>query len=276
MVETFILFSGSFMAGILGALTGLGGGVILVPLLTIGVGVPMPYAVGASLVSVIGTSSGAASGFVRKGFTNIRVGIFLEIATTVGAIFGALLSGVFSSNVIGVIFGVLLWITLGLNMFSKPDERHILKPNSLSDRLGLHGSFSDGGKTVFYSGVNALGGFIVMIIAGIFSGLLGIGAGALKVLAMDNIMRLPFRVSTTTSNFMMGVTAASGAFVYFQRGQIIAPIVAPVLIGVVLGSFLGSYIFAKMRIQWLRLFFFGVVFIMSSYMIYKGLNGEIA
>lgn len=272
MSEILILFFGAVAAGLLGSLTGLGGGVIIIPLLTLGFGVPMHYAIGASLISVIGTSSGAAAAFVKEGFTNVRIGMFLEIATTTGAIIGALISGLLNANTIGIIFASILILTVILNLRKKPDHQEPLVQGSLEHRLQLFGTFPDKGIIKDYSARNTFSGFIMMAFAGVMSGLLGIGSGALKVLAMDNLMKLPFKVSTTTSNFMIGVTAVASSLIYFQRGEIIPVIVAPVLIGVVVGSFVGSKTLMVSKTKKLKVVFAVVVSILSIYMMYNGIN----
>ncbi|WP_160139379.1 sulfite exporter TauE/SafE family protein [Chryseobacterium sp. c4a] len=272
MSEIIILFFGAISAGLLGSLTGLGGGVIIIPLLTLGFGVPMHYAIGASLISVIGTSSGAAVAFVKEGFTNMRIGMFLEIATTAGAIVGALVSGMLNPNTIGIIFASILLLTVVLNLKGKPDHQEPLINGSLEEKLKLYGTFPDKGILKSYSARNTVPGFLMMMFAGAMSGLLGIGSGALKVLAMDNMMKLPFKVSTTTSNFMIGVTAVASALIYFQRGEIIPVIAAPVLIGVVIGSFIGSKTLMVSKTKKLKVFFAIVITILSVYMMYNGIN----
>ncbi|MBW8362267.1 MAG: sulfite exporter TauE/SafE family protein [Kaistella sp.] len=272
MSEILILFFGAVSAGLLGSLTGLGGGVIIIPLLTLGFGVPMHYAIGASLISVIGTSSGSAVAFVKEGFTNMRIGMFLEIATTSGAIVGALISGYLNPNTIGIIFASILIVTVILSLKKKPDHQEPLIRGSLEERLKLYGSFPDKGVMKSYSARNTVSGFLMMAFAGVMSGLLGIGSGALKVLGMDNIMKLPFKVSTTTSNFMIGVTAVASSLIYFQRGEIIPVIVAPVLIGVVVGSYIGSKTLMVSKTKKLKVVFAIVVTILSIYMMYNGIS----
>lgn len=272
MSEIIILFLGAISAGLLGSLTGLGGGVIIIPLLTLGFGVPMHYAIGASLISVIGTSSGAAVAFVKEGFTNMRIGMFLEIATTSGAIIGALVSGMLNPNTIGIIFASILLLTVILNLKGKPDHQEPVIKGSLEDKLELYGTFPDKGVIKSYSARNTVPGFLMMMFAGAMSGLLGIGSGALKVLAMDNMMKLPFKVSTTTSNFMIGVTAVASALIYFQRGEIIPAIVAPVLVGVVVGSIIGSKTLMVSKTKKLKTFFAIVITVLSVYMMYKGIT----
>ncbi|KQK24646.1 permease [Chryseobacterium aquaticum] len=274
MSEIIILFLGAISAGLLGSLTGLGGGVIIIPLLTLGFGVPMHYAIGASLISVIGTSSGAAVAFVKEGFTNMRIGMFLEIATTSGAIVGALVSGMLNPNTIGIIFASILLLTVILNLKGKPDHQETLIKGSLEDKLKLYGTFPDKGVMKDYAARNTVPGFFMMMFAGAMSGLLGIGSGALKVLAMDNMMRLPFKVSTTTSNFMIGVTAVASSLIYFQRGEIIPVIVAPVLVGVVVGSFIGSKTLMVSKTKKLKTFFAIVITILSIYMMYNGIRSN--
>jgi len=274
MSEIIILFLGAISAGLLGSLTGLGGGVIIIPLLTLGFGVPMHYAIGASLISVIGTSSGAAVAFVKEGFTNMRIGMFLEIATTAGAIVGALVSGMLNPNTIGIIFASILLLTVILNLKGKPDHQEPVVKGSLEEKLKLYGTFPDKGVLKSYSARNTVPGFFMMMFAGAMSGLLGIGSGALKVLAMDNMMRLPFKVSTATSNFMIGVTAVASSLIYFQRGEIIPVIVAPVLVGVVVGSFIGSKTLMVSKTKKLKTFFAIVITILSVYMMYNGIRSN--
>lgn len=273
MLDILILLFGAAAAGLLGSLTGLGGGVVIIPLLTLGFGVPMHYAVGASLISVIGTSSGSAISYVKEGFSNMRIGMFLEIATTLGAIIGAIVAGMLNANAIAIVFSLVMLFTVISNLFGKPDHQEQLIPGSLEQKLKLYGTFPDNGVMREYSARNTVPGFLMMIFAGAMSGLLGIGSGSLKVIAMDNLMRLPFKVSTTTSNFMIGVTAVASALIYFQRGEILAEIAAPVLIGVVLGSFIGSKTLMRSKTKTLKIIFAVLVGSMSLYMMYNAIFG---
>ena len=266
MLDILILLFGAAAAGLLGSLTGLGGGVVIIPLLTLGFGVPMHYAVGASLISVIGTSSGSAISYVKEGFSNMRIGMFLEIATTLGAIIGAIVAGMLNANAIAIVFSLVMLFTVISNLFGKPDHQEALIPGSIEQKLKLYGTFPDNGVMREYSARNTVPGFLMMIFAGAMSGLLGIGSGSLKVIAMDNLMRLPFKVSTTTSNFMIGVTAVASALIYFQRGEILAEIAAPVLIGVVVGSFIGSKTLMRSKTKTLKIIFAVLVGSMSLYM----------
>ena len=208
---------GSFFAGFLGSLTGLGGGVVIVPLLALLFHVDIRYAIGASLVSVIATSSGAAAAYVREGYSNIRIGIFLEIATTMGALLGAYLAAQVSTGLIAVIFGMVLIYSAYLSSRDRSESVENGQPDRLAALLRLDATYPtpDGPQAYYVRAVPT--GFCLMFIAGVLSGLLGIGSGAVKVLAMDQAMRLPFKVSTTTSNFMIGVTAAASAGVYLSR-----------------------------------------------------------
>ena len=276
IVFTIIIFIGSCLAGLLGSLTGLGGGVVIIPLLTLLLNVDIHYAIGASLVSVIATSSGSAAAYVKEGITNIRLGMFLEIATTIGALVGALVAVYIPTQYIAVLFGVIL-IFSALMSLRKKAEKIILEPSYLADRLKLKGSYPDGdGKQINYGVTRVGGGFFMMLFAGVISGLLGIGSGALKVIAMDTIMRIPFKVSTTTSNFMIGVTAAASAVVYLQRGYIDPGISMPVVIGVLLGALTGSKILVHTKSSgWLRWVFAVVVSVLAVQMIYNGITGRI-
>ncbi|WP_310093458.1 sulfite exporter TauE/SafE family protein [Mucilaginibacter pocheonensis] len=275
IVFTLIIFIGSYFAGLLGSLTGLGGGFVIIPLLTLVLHVDIHYAIGASLVSVIATSSGSAAAYVREGITNIRLGMFLEIATTTGAMVGALVAVYIPTNFIAVLFGVIL-ITSAIMSLRKKAEQINQEKNELAEKLKLNSSYPTASGTVAYSVKNVGGGFFMMLFAGVISGLLGIGSGALKVLAMDTVMRIPFKVSTTTSNFMIGVTAAASAVVYLQRGYIDPGLSMPVAIGVLVGALSGSKILVHTTSSgWLRWVFAVVVTFLASQMIYNGFMGKI-
>jgi len=273
---SLIAFIGSFLAGLLGALTGLGGAVVIIPLLTLGLGVDLHYAIGAGLISVIATSSGAAAAYVKEGITNMRIGMFLEIATTLGAVIaGAFLTNIIPKNILGVIFGAILLFSAFMSLKKKVNHEDHGQSGTLAAQLKLNGSYPTGDGPSFYTVRNVLGGWFMMLFAGIMSGLLGIGSGALKVLAMDNIMRIPFKVSTTTSNFMIGVTAAASAVIYFQKGYIMPSIGAPVMLGVLVGAMFGAKILVKAQTKWLRYGFAIVVTYLAIQMIYNGVNGKI-
>lgn len=275
IVFTLIIFIGSYFAGLLGSLTGLGGGFVIIPLLTLVLRVDIHYAIGASLVSVIATSSGSAAAYVKEGITNIRLGMFLEIATTAGAMVGALIAVYIPTNFIAILFGVIL-ITSAVMSLRKKAEHISREKSKLAEKLKLNSSFPTANGPVAYSVKNVGGGFFMMLFAGVISGLLGIGSGALKVLAMDTIMRIPFKVSTTTSNFMIGVTAAASAVVYLQRGYIDPGLSMPVAIGVLLGALSGSKILVHTTSSgWLRWVFAIVVTFLASQMIYNGFLGKI-
>ncbi|MGA9526497.1 MAG: sulfite exporter TauE/SafE family protein [Terriglobales bacterium] len=265
----------SFVAGLLGALTGLGGGVVLVPLLTIFFHVDIRYAIGASLVSVIATSSGAAAAYVREGFSNIRIGMFLEIATTIGALTGAYLANWIPTAAIAIIFGIVLLYSAVISRRVRPPEQRDLPPDPLATRLRLNGSFPEHGGSRSYNVQHVPTGFSLMFGAGALSGLLGIGSGAVKVLAMDQAMRIPFKVSTTTSNFMIGVTAAASAGVYLSRGYVDPGLSMPVMLGVLTGSLFGSRILVKAETKSLRLVFSLVILVLGIQMLYKGISGHI-
>lgn len=271
MIFTIILFLGAICAGLVGSLTGLGGGVIIIPLLTIVLGIDIHYAIGTALVSVIATSTGSAAAYVREGVTNIRMGMLLEIATTAGAITGALLASFFNPNWIAIIFGVVL-IYSSINAFLKKRDHVLQESSNVALKLKLNGSYPSFGTNVPYGVTNVIGGFTMMGLAGILSGLLGIGSGALKVLAMDNIMKVPFKVSTTTSNFMMGVTAMASAVIYLQKGYIVPDIAMPVLIGVLIGAILGSKILLRSNPARLKMFFAIIIMLLAINMMYNGLS----
>ena len=264
----------SFVAGFLGSLTGLGGGVVIVPLLTLVFGVDIRYAIGASLVSVIATSSGAAAAYVKEGYSNIRIGMFLEIATTIGALAGAAVAARLPASVIAVIFGLVLIYSAYLS--GRPREEKISDdpPDRLATLLRMHGSYPTSQGPQHYRVRAVPTGFGLMFVAGMLSGLLGIGSGAVKVLALDRIMRLPFKVSTTTSNFMIGVTAAASASVYLNRGYIDPGLAMPVMLGVLAGSLLGARVLVRAQTRILRIIFSLVIVLLGVQMIYNGLTGR--
>jgi uncharacterized membrane protein YfcA len=245
--------------------------VVIVPVLTILFKIDIRYAIGASLVSVIATSCGAAAAYVREGFSNIRIGMFLEIATTLGAIFGAYLASRISTHAIGITFGIVLLYSAFASFRTKHASGSD-KPDALAIRLRLHGIDPQDNKP--YTAQHVPAGFGIMALAGTLSGLLGIGSGAVKVLAMDQAMRLPFKVSTTTSNFMIGVTAAASAGIYLSRGYIDPGLSMPVMLGVLGGSLLGAKLLVKARVSTLRIVFSIVIAALGVEMIYSSVMGK--
>jgi hypothetical protein len=266
---------GSMLAGFLGALTGLGGGVVVVPMLTLLFHVDLRYAIGASLVSVIATSSGAAAAYVREGYSNIRIGMFLETATTIGAIVGAIIALHVSGGSIAVVFGLVLLYSAYLSSRSRAKHRVPIASSNLANRLRLNGSYPKDGAMVAYKVTGVPAGYSFMFAAGVLSGLLGIGSGAVKVLAMDQAMKIPFKVSTTTSNFMIGVTAAASAGLYLNRGYIAPNVAMPVMLGVLAGSLIGARILVKANVKALRLLFAAIIVVLGMEMIYSGLTGRL-
>jgi uncharacterized protein len=273
-LSLWVLLS-SLIAGLLGSLTGLGGGVVIVPVLAILFHVDIRYAIGASLVSVIATSSGAAAAYVREGFSNIRIGMFLEIATTLGALFGAYLTARVSTPWIGMIFGLVLLYSAWASLRAKGDNTGATKKDPLASKLRLEGSYPGPAGEITYSAQHVPTGFGIMFLAGTLSGLLGIGSGAVKVLAMDQAMKLPFKVSTTTSNFMIGVTAAASAGIYLNRGYILPGLAMPVMLGVLGGSLIGSRLLVRADVRILRLVFSVVIVLLGLEMIYSAMTGRL-
>jgi uncharacterized membrane protein YfcA len=271
---TSVVAAGSFCAGFLGSLTGLGGGVVIVPLLTLAFGVDIRYAIGASLVSVIATSSGAAAAYVREGFTNLRIGMFLETATTLGAIAGAYLATRLPTSAIAIVFGLALLQSAYFAATKNDEDRQVAAaPDRFAQMLRLSGEYPGPEGPVRYAARRVPLGFGLMGLAGVLSGLLGIGSGAVKVIAMDQAMGLPFKVSTTTSNFMIGVTAAASAGIYLSRGYIDPGLAMPVMLGVLAGSFAGAKVLTAAKSRPLRLVFSAVVGVIAVQMIYKGFTG---
>ena len=267
------LFFTAVGAGLVGAILGLGGGILIVPILTTLYGVNIHYAMGASIVSVIATSSGAAASYLRSGMSNIRVGLFLVMATTTGALLGAMLVGVVPVRWLEVTLG----LALAYSALATFQQLGVELPGPVPDdplavRFRLHGTYYDGGlgRRVPYRATRVPAGISAMFGAGMLSGLLGIGSGAFKVLAMDTFMRLPMKVSTATSNFMIGITAAASAGVYFGRGDIHPLIAGPVALGVLVGAVLGTELMARMRNQTVRKLFLPVIVYLALSMIARG------
>lgn len=270
LVEIFV---GSFAAGLLGSLTGLGGGVVLVPLLTLMMGVDLRYAIGASLISVVATSSGAAAAYLREGLVNIRIGMLLEVATTAGAICGASLASVLDVRFIGLTFGIVLMLSAVLSLRTQERPGPVAASVGARHWLKLDGETVCDGKLVTYQAKRPAWGFGMMGVAGVLSGLLGIGSGAVKVLAMDQCMGLPFKVSTTTSNFMIGVTAAASAGIYLRRGYIDPVLTMPVMLGVLAGALLGTHVLMRARTPILRKVFAVTIAATAVEMIVKSIHG---
>jgi uncharacterized membrane protein YfcA len=270
-----LIFLGSIVAGAVGALVGLGGGVIVVPLLTLAFGLPIRYAIGASIIAVICTSTGAAAAYVRDHLTNLRVGMFLEVATTAGAISGAFIAAYLAPNLLFVIFGIVLIISIVPMLLKKAEELpQGVQNDSWANHLRLSGSYPDVRlkREVSYQVTHTPMGLAIMYVAGALSALLGIGGGTFKVLAMDTVMRLPLKVSTTTSNFMMGVTAAASAGIYFERGEVLPLVAVPVALGVLLGAMGGARVLPRLTSQTLRQIFIVVMGLLAIQMVLRGVG----
>ena len=267
------LFGAATGAGVLGAILGLGGGMLLVPILTMFFGVSLQYAMGASIISVIATSSGAAAGYLQSGLSNIRIGLFLCVATVSGAVIGASLVGVVPPRVLELIFGLALaYSTFTTFKQLRLDLPPVTEADPLALSFGLEGRYDDQalGHEVVYRATRVKSGAAAMFAAGLLSGLLGIGSGAFKVLAMDYFMKLPMKVSTATSNFMIGITAAASAGIFFGHGNIHPVIVTPVAVGVLVGAFIGTRLLARMRNRTVRALFLPVLLYLSVSMILRG------
>ena len=275
LIFVVALFGTSVVAGAVGAILGLGGGILLIPILTLFYGVDLHYAMGASIVSVIATSSGAAAAYLRTSLSNIRIGLFLTLATVSGALVGAGLAGVVPVRALQLLLG----LALGYSAFTTLRQLHVeipkpLEADRLALRLGLEGTYYDVplDREVKYRATRVRQGFAAMFGAGLLSGLLGIGSGAFKVLAMDYFMRLPMKVSTATSNFMIGVTSAATAGVYFARGDIHPVLAAPVAIGVMVGAVVATRLMARLRNTTVRKAFLPVLAYLAISMILRGLG----
>ena len=280
MEQMLLLMGTGLLGGILGAVLGIGGGMIITPILTMLMGLPIQYAIGASIVSVIATSSGATIAYLKDEMLNLRVAMFLEIATTVGAVIGAVITGLVNGKVLYILFGALL-IFSAFNMIRKlrmkDDGVRQTTPDAMATKLRLNGTYFDKatGKEVNYTVTNVPGGFAMMFGAGIASGLLGIGSGAFKVIAMDTIMHMPLKPSSATSNLMMGVTAPASATVYYFGGQLQPQIAAPLAIGILVGATVGSRVMQVLPNKVLRLIFIPVIGYMGIQMALKGFGVNI-
>lgn len=274
-IFSLLIAIGSFAAGLIGSLTGLGGGVVIIPLLTLVFGVNMHYAMGASLVSVIATSSGSAAAYVREGYSNMRIGLFLEIATTCGAMLGAMLATRVPTSWLALILGLVLMYTALAGSRKEATNTPPVDPNAKRGFLRLDGTMPTPDGPIPYRAKRIPLAFGLMGLAGTLSGLLGIGSGAIKVLAMDWAMGLPFKVSTTTSNFMIGVTAAAGAGIYLRNGYVQPGLAMPVMLGVLAGSLLGAKILLSQSSGRLRTIFRLVIGALAVELIYSGLKGRI-
>lgn len=278
MIQTALIMIGvGIFAGIAGAILGIGGGMIITPILTLGMGLNIKYAIGASIIAVIATSSGSTIAYLRDNVLNLRVAMFLEIATTIGAIVGALLTGVLDPKYLYLLFGCLLAFS-GWNMYRKlrrgQEVLQRVEPDKIASKLKLNGTYYDKAemKAIDYQVENVPAGFSVMFGAGVASGLLGIGSGAFKVMAMDTFMKMPLKPSSSTSNLMMGVTAAASATVYFFNGSILPGIAVPMALGILGGAVIGSRIMQVLPARWIRIVFIPIILYIGIEMLLKGLG----
>lgn len=280
MVEILQFMLIAVLAGFLGSLVGLGGGIIITPALTILFGFDIKYAIGASIVAVIATSSGSAIAFVKDHVSNMRVGMLLEVFTTAGGVVGALMAGVFSSKLLYIFFSLILLNSFygmlkktGLITKLKKEEEKV-ENDKYADKYKLNSTYYDKatGETVKYNVTNVPQGSLVMFGAGFASGLLGIGSGAFKVVALDTYMKLPIKVSTATSNFMMGVTATASALIYFFNGTINPAVAAPIAIGTLIGSRTGAKVMQRLDAKYIRYIFLPILLFTIINMLLKGLG----
>jgi uncharacterized protein len=263
----------SLGAGFIGALSGLGGGVFIVPALVILAHVPMYAAVGASLISVVATSAGASVAFVRDGWTNLHIAMVLECATVTGAVIGAYMAGLIPPWALELLFALMMLQSAYFSLRKKGDDL-LAKGSPIAERLELGGEVPDtAGAHSHYGVTNLSGGASLMVVAGLMSGMLGIGAGALKVLAMDYIMHVPLKVSSATSNFMIGVTAGAGALVFLSRGDVSTVIATPVAIGVTIGALAGSRVLPHANVSWLRMGFVVILVLIAVEMGWRAISG---
>src|SRR6266436_6635139 len=267
----------SIGASALGGALGMASGIFLVPLLTLFGRVEIHAAVAASIVSVIACSCGSAAPFLRSGLTNIRVAIVLEVATTLGALTGVLLAGTLSTPFLFGLFAAVLLVSASQMMTRRREisgEPDVINPRDWATVLRLHSSYPDHtlGRDVFYHVRRVPLGLVLMYGAGLISALLGIGSGVLKIPAMDTALRLPIKVSSATSNFMIGATAAASGVAYFARGDIDPVIAGPVALGSVLGAVLGARLLMAVSGDKLRLLFVVVLVALAAQMLLSALG----
>ena len=278
--QILLLATVCILSGVFGAILGIGGGIIITPVLTVMMGLDIKYAIGASIISVIATSSGATIAYLKDDLLNLRVAMFLELGTTIGAIVGAILAGLFNPDILYILFGSFLIFSVW-NMIKKmrgtAADQMAKKNDPIAEKLKLNGSYYDKveQRQVDYSVERVPGGFAMMLGAGLASGMLGIGSGVFKVTAMDTIMKMPLRPSSATSNLMMGVTAAASAMVYFFNGSIQANIAGPLAIGILVGATIGTRIMQRLPAKVIRLIFIPVLAYMGAQMVLKGFGVNI-
>jgi len=263
----------SFSAGFIGSIFGIGGGVLLVPALTLLLHVPIRVAIGVSLLSVVATSAGASAAFVRDHWTNLRVAMALEVATTSGALVGATLAALASARVLELLFALAMIVSALETYRSRLRTEALPTSDRLAERLRLASSYPSAHGPVPYGVRRVPAGAALMVVAGLASGMLGIGAGVLKVMAMDAAMGLPFKVSSATSNFMIGVTAGAGAIVYIARGDVATTLAAPVALGVAAGALAGSRVLVRANVRLLRIAFVGIMLCIAAQMAWRALHG---
>lgn len=276
MLHTALLMLGvGIFAGTMGSILGIGGGMIVTPIVTLAMGLDIKYAIGASIIAVIATSSGSTIAFLKDDVLNLRVAMFLEIATTIGAIIGALLTGAFDPMILYILFGSLL-VFSSWNMYRKMRSgQEVLQQvhaDKWAEKFNLNSSYYDKNtkQQVDYQVENVPGGFLIMLGAGLASGMLGIGSGAFKVMAMDGAMKMPLKPSSATSNLMMGVTAAASATVYFFNGSIRPDLAVPLALGILGGSTIGTRIMQILPSKIIRLIFIPILLYLGLQMILKG------
>ncbi len=267
----FLVATGAFAAGIVGALTGEGGGILLVPTLVLIFGVNMHNAAGASIIAVMMTSTAATIAFLTQGYTNLRIAMFLQLTSIAGGVAGALLVALIPTSALKITFGLVLLFSSYLS-FRRKEEAETGRPSDpLALRLHMESSYPALGGWRSYKVSRVIPSALLMSIAGIISGLLGIGAGAVNVLVMDQSMKLPYKVSASTSNFMVGITAAASAGIYFHRGYVDPVLTMPVVLGILAGAIVGARLLMRIRVKPLRIFFSFLVLVAALEMIYKGL-----
>ena len=271
LVIVALALLGGFLGGIIGALTGLGGGIIVVPLLTLVLQLPITEAVGVSLFGVMAISVGAAPRFVGTGLSNVRVALFLQVAASTGALAGALISHEIPARTLFLVFGVVMLYNAVVSFLPSQRTEPAAVSSPLAQRLKLAGRYQERGDWQAYEVASPLPAFGIMLGAGLFSALLGIGSGVFKVMAMDKLMRLPFKVSTATSNFMIGITAATSAGYYLSHGDVPPLVAAPVVLGTLGGAYLGGHWMKQLPVQALRRIFALVLMAVACEMLYKGI-----
>jgi uncharacterized membrane protein YfcA len=276
MDPTLLILGTSVIAGFVGGLMGLGGGVILVPVLVTFLDVPLRLALGASLMGVVATSTAGAATYVRQGLSNLRLGLLLSAVAVGGALVGIVIGKVAGERIVTGMLAAMLMLAAWA-MLRRPGDRRV-EPGTgtpVERRPHLDGAYFDPSSQsrIEYGVRNLWSGTAFMFVAGIVSSMLGVGGGVVQIPVMDTLMWVPMKAATATSNFMIGITAATGAVAYIAMGEVHPAVAAPVVVGVFVGSTIGARVMPRVRDTRLRMFFVLIMMLLAVDMAYKAISG---